>query len=187
MKNSILIIFVALSTLTFGQTPTSTFTVSPEFICACDSVYVTYTGNASPTATFNWEFNTSGQISGSGMGPYYVQYCVNGVISISLSVNDNGNFSDTTTQTIYSVICDGIKNNEIENIQLFPNPAIDYIYIKFANKIITAEIFDLTGKVVLKEKLNNEYVIDISLLEKGFYVVHLTSNNESTNLTLIKQ
>lgn len=62
--------------------------VSP--ICTDGQTTITYTGNAGPTAVFNWNFSGGTVISGAGAGPYVVQWSVPGQKFIGLEVLENG-------------------------------------------------------------------------------------------------
>jgi gliding motility-associated-like protein len=58
---------------------------------------VSYTGNASSTANYSWNFGAAGTVqSGSGQGPIVVTYTVQGLQPIYLQVDENGCISDTT-------------------------------------------------------------------------------------------
>jgi hypothetical protein len=62
-----------------------------------------------------------------------------------------------------------VKNT---NIVLYPNPTTNYIFIQNAPLDAAYSIYDLTGKMMLKNKINStEYKIDVSSLTKGFYTI----------------
>lgn len=65
--------------------PTATFTVSTP-ACLNQSVTVTYTGNAPAGATYNWNFGGGTIISGSGQGPYDIQWSTSGNHTVTLQV-----------------------------------------------------------------------------------------------------
>jgi gliding motility-associated-like protein len=67
--------------------PTATFTVSSP-VCAGNDVTFTYTGNGSATATYTWNFTGGTIISGSGKGPYVVNWATPGTYNVSLDVSD---------------------------------------------------------------------------------------------------
>jgi len=69
--------------------PVSNFTAAP-ILCAGDQNFVTFNGNASGTATWNWDFGSATIISGTGVGPYTIQYQSAGNFNINLIVSDNG-------------------------------------------------------------------------------------------------
>jgi hypothetical protein len=69
-----------------------------------------------------------------------------------------------------------LSSDEVDknSIFLFPNPAEDLIYIKNNQELLNEEditIIDVTGKIVLSNKLNNEGGISIKALNSGFYIV----------------
>ena len=81
------------------QIPTSTFKLDRN-ICTVQPDTVTYTGNASSSATFTWDWGTAQIYSGSGAGPYIVYWTSSGQKYISLQVNENGCESSITKDTI---------------------------------------------------------------------------------------
>lgn len=68
---------------TFEMGPTPEFTLSSDFICPYDSILVTYAGNATANALYNWN---PPQSSNS----YYVNYSTPGTYTIILQVAENG-------------------------------------------------------------------------------------------------
>lgn len=58
--------------------------------------------------------------------------------------------------------------------QILPNPANQYIFFNNANQLSNIAIYDLTGKLLIYVKLNNNsanYRVDVSSLTDGFYLV----------------
>ena len=72
-----------------------------------------------------------------------------------------------------------------QSISIYPNPASEYIMaLTSGNGII--EIFDVTGKLVLQSTLSKtSETIDIRGLEKGIYVVKVTSKENSFTEKLV--
>jgi gliding motility-associated-like protein len=83
------------------QVPTSPFTITTP-ICVGQVATITYTGNSGPTAAYTWNFGGGTVLSGSGAGPYQVQYNTAGSPAISLDIV-NGICVSTTTQNILEV------------------------------------------------------------------------------------
>ncbi len=76
--------------------PTSLFaTTSP--VCAGANAAITYTGNALPNATYSWSFSGGTVMSGSGAGPYQVNWSTAGIKNVTLSVISIGCPSPVTT------------------------------------------------------------------------------------------
>lgn len=87
-------------TIQIYTTPTSTFTVSDTGICEGEDVQLQYIGNASNGAAYNWGFDGASVNSGSGQGPYVIEWNTGGNPSITLVVTENGCVSQMFTQAI---------------------------------------------------------------------------------------
>ncbi len=101
--------------------PIATFTATPV-LCAGDQNNVNFTGSAGGTAVWNWDFGTATVISGSGSGPYTLEYPNAGNYSINLIISDNGcadtmnvavlvNPIPTSTFTLPPSVCDNVPVN----------------------------------------------------------------------------
>lgn len=79
--------------------PTSTFTVTTPI---CDNVNstITYTGNANASATYTWNFDGGTVVSGSGQGPYQINWTTAGTKNVSLTVSLGSCSSTPTTNSV---------------------------------------------------------------------------------------
>lgn len=68
-------------------------------VCAGDNPVVNFTGSAGPTATYTWNFGNATVVSGSGSGPYTLQWNNPGQGQVSVLVDENG-CSDSTQMTV---------------------------------------------------------------------------------------
>lgn len=91
--------FETQATTTVITTPTSTFTYI-DSVCFNQETTITYTGNATASGTYTWNFDNGVVTSGSGQGPFTVYWPNGGSYNISLSVTEGGCSSTITTQTI---------------------------------------------------------------------------------------
>ena len=66
--------------------PTSTFTATPTQACPDQPLAFDYTGTSAPGATFNWDFSGGNILSGSGAGPYTVDWPNAGTFNVNLMV-----------------------------------------------------------------------------------------------------
>jgi gliding motility-associated-like protein len=80
-------------------TPTSGFTVESP-VCVGQPSTIAYSGSASSTATYNWNFGGGTVQSGSGAGPYEVVWSSSGTKTVFLSVTENGCTSNTTSRQV---------------------------------------------------------------------------------------
>ena len=69
-------------------------------------------------------------------------------------------------------------------IMISPNPANDYILISGANELISVEVFDLAGKLIMTSNLS---LIDLASLKNGIYLIKITDLNGISNHKLVKQ
>lgn len=93
-------------------------------------------------------------------------------------------FDEYVTDTIseqyylYIDVISGIKENSNSVINIYPNPATDYVVINFDKKQsnISLEIKDLLGKVVYEEiniQDENRKIVNTSNLNDGIYILNL--------------
>ncbi|MEO0058492.1 MAG: Secretion system C-terminal sorting domain [Bacteroidota bacterium] len=70
-----------------------------------------------------------------------------------------------------------------QKINLYPNPAYNHIFFElkqiegWKNEKMSFEIYNINGQIVQKQQLSSileQYDIDISMLENGFYIVKIT-------------
>ncbi|MGB1206192.1 MAG: PKD domain-containing protein, partial [Chitinophagales bacterium] len=87
--------------ITVNAVPTADFTVSPNEVCndGSSTITVTYTGTASPAATFNWNFD-GGNETLVGTETYEVLWDTEGSHTITLTVTENACASDEMSETI---------------------------------------------------------------------------------------
>jgi hypothetical protein len=63
-------------------------------------------------------------------------------------------------------------------VELFPNPALNFICIKGPIKIEFASVFNLNGaKIIEKTVISKDQTLDISTLDRGYYMVVLIGEN----------
>ena len=75
--------------------------------------------------------------------------------------------------------------NEYTNlINIFPNPSSKYINVNIDSEL-EAVVFDLLGKELIRENITNK--LDISLLEKGTYILNLTDGINTSTHKIIKE
>jgi gliding motility-associated-like protein len=79
--------------------PTATFSASTPR-CQGQNITITYTGNGTAAGTYNWNFGNATVVSGSGAGPYIVQFPQSGSQNVSLTVTDFGCTSAINSQAL---------------------------------------------------------------------------------------
>jgi uncharacterized delta-60 repeat protein len=81
-----------------------------------------------------------------------------------------------------------LEANAIESeINLFPNPANEFIYIENLNGESTIKIFDFSGRHIYSETINAQnHMIYINDLSKGTYILQVESNGIKNTQKIIK-
>jgi hypothetical protein len=112
----------------------------------------------------------------------------------------NANISKTDITTTYNkmvsynkqILCGNLSgiDNETEptegNITLYPNPATTTLTIVGISNITKAEIYDISGKLLLSKQLNTNQ-LDISTLAKGLYFIKLSTAEGSVVRKFVKE
>ncbi|WBV60148.1 T9SS type A sorting domain-containing protein [Chryseobacterium camelliae] len=70
-----------------------------------------------------------------------------------------------------SLTLDLTNNVDTEIVNVYPNPASDFIKIDTKTKVLAWELYDISGKIVLK---GNSDKIDVKSMTKGAYVLSVT-------------
>ncbi|MDT7831353.1 T9SS type A sorting domain-containing protein [Flavobacteriaceae bacterium S356] len=71
------------------------------------------------------------------------------------------------------------ENITAQSVSLFPNPSADVILIDSSMDIESVKIYDISGRLFLKQQLDENMHIRISELPRGVYFVQLTTKSKS--------
>lgn len=143
----------------------------------------------------NHDYDNSNVYSSSETGVFYRMISPG---NYSLSVTSEGYMPKTIN---VNVPADG---QVILNIDLLPdqrtkdeilliNPVNNYLQISFPNsfnEVIKAEIFDLSGRLILNYQYNpysNTVFVNVASLKNGFYVLRITGNTFIKKFKFIKE
>ena len=182
--------------------PIPTLTInSPDKICFNSFAEIIYTGTASDLANYQWNFDDGSIISGSGAGPYEIQWNTHGIKTITLYVTENGCSADTTnnltvneqTQTI--PICmvgvDSLNYNIIVWEQSMDNPYDSIIIYKETSQL---DIYDKIGSQsasnpslfidTLSNPAQNSNRYKISVLDTCGYETPQSDYHKTMHLTI---
>lgn len=79
-----------------------------------------------------------------------------------------------------------VKEIDANTFKIYPNPATDIIKIEsqVRNAFENVSIYDINGRNVLQTIVSNDNFIDVSELERGSYILELTSKNKIEVLKL---
>ena len=159
--------------------PASSITTLPQ-LCAGDSPDISFNGSAGSTATYLWDFGIANILSGSGSGPYKLQWNVPGNDQVSLIVSENG--CNDTSQI---------------NVQINPVPSADFfaplnactndlVKIEYTGSTSSSANYtwNFNGGTVISGSGQGPYTVKWS--NKGNYLLGLkVSENGCTSSTVI--
>ena len=83
----------------------------------------------------------------------------------------------------------GVKNHQADGItlQLYPNPTHDYVNIKASEKMEHILVYDMTGRIIYREDLDQEEAtLRLTSWQKGIYMVEVITRQQIKTLKLIK-
>ena len=70
-------------------------------------------------------------------------------------------------------------NNTFSSLEIYPNPANEYIFVKTENPVQSYILFDVSGRIIRSDKMN-ENKISIFDLPDGIYIAEFYLENGST-------
>lgn len=81
-----------------------------------------------------------------------------------------------------------IENESEEIFKVFPNPTNGKVNIETNYGEQEAIVYDINGKIVLKHQFTNSCTLDLSEVNKGYYIIHLLDENQNKRIvTVAKQ
>jgi len=161
------------------------------------------TVNPLPTVLFNaitpnpvglnaaaFQLNTAvpfgGIYSGTGVinGWFHPAVAGEGDHLISYTYTDFKGCVNIAMQTIKVQSGVGIEEISSNKIRIYPNPAEDYLNIEMEEIPNLVEVINMTGKIILTEKMNSEkFGLDVSHLSKGIYFIRFVFEDGSMGAT----
>ena len=107
-----------------------------------------------------------------------------GEVTFTVTVDD-GLETVEASVTILVKDCISVEENHFNNVNIYPNPAEDFIMINSEN-VEFAEVIDIYGRVITASEINGETRIDMSNFADGIYYVRLHSNGETAVQKVVK-
>ena len=107
-----------------------------------------------------------------------------GEVTFTVTVDD-GLETVEASVTILVKDCISVEENILINVNIYPNPAEDFIMINSEN-VEFAEVIDIYGRVITASEINGETRIDMSNFADGIYYVRLHSNGETAVQKVVK-
>ncbi|MDO5654907.1 MAG: M1 family aminopeptidase [Flavobacteriaceae bacterium] len=81
-----------------------------------------------------------------------------------------------------------IADNQSFSLKIYPNPAQDFIYIINDEKMINAQIYSMSGHLLLEKEINDrEADIFIQNLQPASYILKISTQNQNKSAIFIKK
>lgn len=77
----------------------------------------------------------------------------------------------------------GIAENEIPNLEIYPNPASDILTFENPEQeLFSISLFDMTGKLVTFFRINSSKPVDVSYIKQGIYLLHIVDDRNNKTI-----
>jgi PKD repeat protein len=168
-------VYYGTGTRTLGTKPVVSFTSDVRSGSSPLNVQFVDMSDGNPVS-WRWTFQGGSPSSSTQQHPR-VTYNAAGTYAVTLVATNSYGSSEAVRQGYITTGATGTEHIMHEPLTVYPNPATDEVWITgFTGKPLDIRMFDLTGKTVpigiaaATEKIR----IDISRLNRGFYILQLT-------------
>lgn len=168
-----------------GQITVTFILSTPIMTTTVSQLNITLTA-LQPGVSYQWLNCGTGYSTVPGATNQAFTATANGTYAVELD-NNNGCVDTSACFTISEV---GISEMNALNMTIFPNPASNELQIQLNNSTENCQvrILDANGKVAMESSTQSSYfTLDISTLDKGFYLVEINSAGLISRAPLIKQ
>lgn len=109
-----------------------------------------------------------------------------GEATLVIRAMSDGQAVEFEVNVVMHYVYDGIEEDAVEAISVYPNPACDFVYVGVNNDLSLqrVEVFNVTGQRVLS---STETEINVSEWESGVYVVRVTADDRIVTRRIMKQ
>lgn len=100
-----------------------------------------------------------------------------GTADLVMRATSDGQYVDFNIHVIINYVPDGVDENEIVTISIYPNPAHDIIFVGTNNDlpVQNIQLYNIAGQLVMT---SNELEINVSELPEGVYFVTVFTENQ---------
>ena len=166
-----------------GEIPLSVSINAPAEICLGETIELkSQVSGGTGDYTFSWtpaELLDDAEIQNPTATPTEA-----GEITFTVTVDDGIDTAEATV-TILVKDCIGVEEQSLNNVNIYPNPAQDFIMID-SESVEFVEVIDIYGRVITSAEINGETRIEMSDFADGIYYVRLHSNGATTIQKVVK-
>jgi len=78
-----------------------------------------------------------------------------------------------------------VKETKNPTVLIYPNPAQDRVFISGITEKSQLAIYDISGKLVLKQTISSEQAINVNHLKSGIYLINIRNKNHNITKKLV--
>ena len=167
--------------------PPATITASgPLSFCAGDSVILT--ANSGAGLSYQWKVNNV-----NIPFAFYQSYKATQAGTYKVKVTNSSGCTKISSGKTVSIICkDGVNNTENSKVHVYPNPFENTFSLSFdehQNYPVEFNIYDLMGRLFESRTITGtEGEVELGAqLEKGFYMVEISHEDEYSRVKILKE
>ena len=80
----------------------------------------------------------------------------------------------------------GISTDDVNKLQVYPNPVVDKLYVSGVQENSSVRISDINGRVIISKKLKDNNV-SVSFLQEGVYTIMITDTKGTRSAKFVKK
>jgi uncharacterized delta-60 repeat protein len=129
-------------------------------------------------------FDTTTYVLNNGNGVYWLQlsvFCPNKSLGEYFTVTEAIYFQNGHVSTA------GLADIGTNLFEIYPNPTNDQVHISFSGSDAELTIYDLQGKIVLKDQIQNNGIVSLQNFERGVYLFDFKNSQGHSVQRVVKQ
>ncbi|SDS25156.1 Por secretion system C-terminal sorting domain-containing protein [Formosa sp. Hel1_31_208] len=95
---------------------------------------------------------------------------------------DGGSLNEFTLEFCATAGALSLAENQLEDFELFPNPAKEYFEFRLQNQNskLNLNVYDVNGRVLISQRFSNQdrNIVNTSMLSRGIYFVEITNGDQ---------
>ncbi len=129
-------------------------------------------------------FDTTTYVLNNGNGVYWLQlsiFCPNKSLGEYFGVTEAIYFNNGSVSTA------GLSDYKQGLFEVYPNPTNNQVHLSFSGSDAELTVYDLQGKVVLKDRIQNQGTVSLENFERGVYLFDFRNSLGQSVQRVVKQ